>query len=207
MSAPTVKIETSSVNTECYVIKQTTCIASWKTATSNKCCRTTRTPLAIFGMLSTMSLVGKASTFLWWLNCAISLIISNRYSFNLVFQGSYQTAQQPKIRYASSLLSLVERYDSYWRILTRLRQLVRTKFHLQLSKWWRMELLFPYRSSSMNRSQLVSYQMNSKLATFTRSSSPGNPTQRKHQIIAESRWHASSRRFWRNSCIVRYTNI
>ena len=29
----------------------------------------------------------------------------------------------------------------------------------------------PYRSSSMNRSQLVSYQMNSKLVTFTRSSS------------------------------------
>ena len=52
-------------------------------------------------------------------------------------------------------------------ILSRLRQLVRMKFHLQLSKWWRMKLLFPYRSSSMNRSQLASYQMNSKLATFT----------------------------------------
>ena len=48
--------------------------------------------------------------------------------------------------------------------------------------------------------------MNSKLVTFTRSSSPGNPTQRKHRIIAESRWHASSRRFWRKSCIGRYTN-
>ena len=153
------------------------------------------------------AIIIKASIFLWRLNCAISLIISNRYSFNLVFQGSYQTAQQPNIRYASFLLSLLERYDSYWRILTHLRQLVRMKFHLQLSKWWRMKLLFPYRSSSMNRSQLVSYRMNSKLATFTRSSSPGNPTQRQHRIIAESRWHASCRRFWRKSCIVKYTTI
>ena len=39
------------------------------------------------------------------------------------------------------------------------------------------------------------------------SSSPGNPPQRKHQIIAESRWHASCQRFWRKSCIVSYINI
>ena len=150
----------------------------------------------------------------WIVRSHWSFPIAALSSFNLVFQGNNHTVQQPSIRHVISPVSSRE-------VRRLLKDLDPSKAARRSDGWNSTcgsqnggEIAFPLLlilfNASLTTGVLISY-----ITRWIQNWPPSPAPQareiqlkpRKHRTIAESRWHAFCWRFWRKSCIVRYTNI